>query len=325
MNTMVMLVRREFWEHRSLWIAPLIWVGVIVVLFSWVLFVGARHLDGNSIPGTPPGIHEPGIEMSPADRAEFQEKLRAGVQVDDSRKQTVTTFSFLLIGAMISGFATVVVFFYLIDCLFTERRDRSILFWKSLPISDTQVVLSKLATAMVAVPVGVILLSAATQFLLYCLVWLRFHGTLFGELMPDWDFLSWLRSQGLALGILVGSLLWYAPIAAYFLLLSAWARRLVFLWAVVPLIAIPVLEGIFFHSSKFAQFLSYRFGGYAKLMHLDEKVFSSNDQALPRVEEMFDAFHFSGLFTSADMWLGLVAAAALIYATIRIRRYRDES
>jgi len=325
MNTMAMLVRREFWEHRSLWIAPLIWVGVIVVLFSWVLFVGARHLDGNSIPGTPPGLEQPGIEMSEADRAELQKHLGAGVQLDDSRKQSVSTFSFLLIGAMISGFATVVVFFYLIDCLFTERRDRSILFWKSLPVSDTQVVLSKLLTAMVAVPLGVIVLSAATQFLLYCLVWLRFHGTMFGELMPDWDFMSWMRSQGLAIGIMVGSLLWYAPIAAYFLLLSVWARRLVFLWAVVPLIAIPVLEGIFFHTSRFADFLGYRFGGYMKLMHLEENAFSSSKDGLPRVEEVFDSFHFSGLFTSVDMWLGLVAAAVLVYATIRIRRYRDES
>jgi ABC-2 type transport system permease protein len=321
MNTMLMLVRREFWEHRSLWIAPLVWVGVIVVLFSWVLFIEARGFDGNFPP------EHAGIEMSETDRAEVQEQLRAGAQIDDSRKQSVFTLSYLVIGAMISGFATVVVFFYLIDCLFTERRDRSILFWKSLPVSDTQVVLSKLLTAMVAVPLGVIVLSGATQLLLYCLVWLKFSGTLVGELMPDWDFLSWLRSQGLALGIMVGSVLWYAPIAAYFLLLSVWARRLVFLWAVVPLIAIPVLEGIFFHTSRFADFLAYRFGGYMKLMHLDQQTFQSGHgkDELPRVEEIFSAFDFSGILASVDMWLGLVAAAGLVYATIRIRRFRDES
>jgi ABC-2 type transport system permease protein len=146
--------------------------------------------------------------------------------------------------------------------------------------------------------------------------------------MPGWDFMSWLRSQALGVGMMMGGVLWYAPIAAYLLLLSVWARRMVFLWAVLPLLAIPTLEFIFFKSRHFLDFLDYRTGGYMDQMRLDENVFKSaqqNGEGLPRVEDLFGAIEMSGMFTSADMWLGLAAAAAMTYVVIRVRRYRDES
>jgi ABC-2 type transport system permease protein len=314
MNTMTMLVKRELWEHRSLWIAPLVWVGVIILLSSWGVLLASNHVDVDHIPD------RPAIEQG----QDPDSSSEGALLKDESRKQSFSTAGYLIINAMVSGFATIVVFFYLIDCLFTERRDRSILFWKSLPLSDTQVVLSKLATAMVVVPVGVLLLSAATQFVMYCIVWLGFHGTAVGALMPDWDFISWMRSQLIGVELMIGGLLWYAPIAAYFLLLSVWARRLVFLWAVVPLIAAPFLEWVFLGSHHLAEFLSNRFGGYIPKMHAQD-AFQKGGEHVPRVEEIFASVDLSAIFASLEMWLGLVAAAAMIYATIRIRRYRDEA
>jgi len=313
MNTMVMLVKREFWEHRSLWIAPLVWVGVIILLSSWGFYVASNHIGAHD---SAPVV----IEQGPNSDAASENVVRH----DESRNQSFSTGGYLLINAMVSGFATIVVFFYLIDCLFTERRDRSILFWKSMPLSDTQVVLSKLATAMIAVPIGVLLLSAATQLVLYCISWLTFRGTLVGQYMPDWDIVSWLRSQFVGIELMIGGLLWYAPIAAYFLLLSVWARKLVFLWAVVPLAAIPLLEWVFLDSHTFGRFLLDRFGGYVPLMHA-EHAFQKGGENFPRVDAIFASVDLSGIFKTPDMWIGLAVAAALTYATIRIRRYRDES
>jgi ABC-2 type transport system permease protein len=321
MNTFPMLIRREFWENRSLWIAPLIWVGIIVVMVLWGVFVSLRHEDTNLV------LDAQTVEeirgMSDADR----EKMRGAIAFPEEGKQTAFAFSYLAIAWFISGFVSIVVFFYLIDCLYQERRDRSILFWKSMPVSDTQVVLSKLAVALGVVPVGVLLLAAATQLFLFIVLWLRFHGTVIGEIMPDWSFVSWFRAQVIALGVMAGGVMWYAPIAGYLLLVSVWARRNVFLWAVLPPVSLVALEGFFFHSTHVVQFIGRRFSGYITEMNLDSNAFKDQvgHERMPSIDDVFSALDLSGMFTSAEAWAGIAAAAAMVFVTIRIRRYRDDS
>jgi ABC-2 type transport system permease protein len=319
MNTKFpMLIRREFWEHKSLWIAPLVWAGLITLFFTWGVIQGPDNdvkviMDAQT-------MEEAGLNER--DRREMQK----AIDLPQERKETIFAVSFLAIFGMISVFMTIVVFFYLIDCLYTERKDRSILFWKSLPLSDTEVVLSKLAVAMVVVPIGVIVLTAALQFLLYIIVWARVHGTIIGEVMPDWSFTAWLRSQAVALGLTLGGVLWYSPIAAYLLLLSTWAKNKVFLWAVLPPIGLSVLEKVFQGSSHVAEFIARRFAGYIEEMRVDPDAFSAGtNNHLPAVSDVYDAFHLSNVFATPEMWLGVAAAAALIFGAIRIRRYRDDS
>jgi ABC-2 type transport system permease protein len=314
-TTFPMLIRRELWEHKSLWIAPLVWVGLITVFFTWGIIQGPDP-DARII-----------MDMQSMDQMNEHERreMQKAIDLPQDRKESIFAVSFLAIFGMISVFMTIVVFFYLIDCLYTERKDSSILFWKSLPVSDAEVVLSKLAVAMVVVPIGVILLTAAMQFLLYIIVWLRVHDTVIGEVMPDWSFVAWLRSQVVALGVTLGGVLWYAPIAAYLLLLSAWAKNKVFLWAVLPPIGLSVLEKVFQGSSHIAQFIARRFAGYIEEMRLDPNAFEPNNERLPAVSDVYDAFHLSNVFQTPEMWLGVAAAGALIFVAIRIRRYRDDS
>jgi ABC-2 type transport system permease protein len=321
MNTFPMLVRREFWEHRSLWIAPLIWVGIIVVIFTALLFIVTNH------PDVRPVAQAESIEAIPGLTAENRDQARHAMDLSDERKQSAFPLTYLAIWGLISGFASVVVFFYLIDCLYSERRDRSILFWKSLPVSDLEVVLSKFVVALILVPVGAVLLAAATQVVLYLVVWLRFHGTVIGDMVPDWSFIAWLRSQAIALGVMLGGIMWYAPIAAYLLMLSVWARRLVILWAILPLMALPALEGIFLHSTHVLEFLAHRFAGYMLKLHVDPVAFQqrSDSADVPRVQDVFNSLDMSGIFTSLETWIGIAAAAAMIFVTVRIRRYRDDS
>jgi ABC-2 type transport system permease protein len=322
MNTFMMLLRREVWEHRSLWIAPLVWVGVIVVMFTWGTIQMTRDNDLNEFASA--ATVEDLRNLSDAKRAHIEEAMN----LDQEHAQTFYAFSYLMISGLISGFACIVVFFYLIDCLFAERRDRSILFWKSLPVSDTQVVLSKFAMAMVVVPLGVLLLSAATQLLLLGIWNLRFGGTVIGLLTPDWDMVSWVRAQVLEGGLLLGSLMWYAPIAAWFLLLSVWVKRLVFLWALIPLIAAPLLEMLFLRSRHVFEFLAQRFTGHVEKI-VDPTVFRDTpggfNLQMARVQDLYDAFNISGIFMSLETWIGIAAAAGLLFLTIRVRRFRDES
>ncbi len=321
MNTFAMLIRREFWEHRSLWIAPLVWVGIILVMVTWLVFFTLRneHVDG-LMSANDAAVLE---QMRPEKRAEIER----AVQFPTERKHTAFALSYVAIAGLIMGFVTIVVFFYLIDCLYAERRDRSILFWKSLPVSDREVVLSKLTVALVVVPLGAVLLAAAMQLVLLLMVWLRFHGTIIDAIMPDWSLLAWLRSQVIIFGLALGGAMWYAPIAGYLLLVSIWARRNVFLWAVLPPLSLAALEGFFFHSTNVVEFLGRRFTGHTSEMNFDHAAFGDQHgpDELPRVEEVFDAFELSGMFTSLEAWLGIAATAVMVYAAIRIRGYRDES
>jgi ABC-2 type transport system permease protein len=317
-STFPMLLRREFWEHKSLWIAPLVWIGLILIFSTWGVI--QTHGDGvDAMIGTH-GVDQ--MDLNDRDR----EQLQNAIKLPDDKKQSFFAFSFLAFFGLISVFMTIVVFFYLIDCLYTERKDRSILFWKSMPISDTSVVLSKLAVAMVVVPIGVILLAAITQFLIYIVVWLRLHGTAMSGVLPDWSFLAWMRAQVVALGMMLGGVLWYVPIAGYLLLLSAWAKNKVFLWAVLPPIALPILERVFLNTDYVARFIGERFAGYIHLMKVNPDAFEAgNGTHMPSVSDVYGAFHLSNVFTSAEMWLGVAAGAVMVFAAIRIRRYRDES
>lgn len=331
MNSLAIHVRREFWEHRSLWIAPVVWVGIITLMFAWTIFVVVPHEIGRDGFVLGSGEHA-SIQMDEKDRAELADAMSQAKEHSLSSrgdKDAFFAFSYLAITGLVTTFVCVVVFFYLIDCLYAERRDRSILFWKSLPISDAQVVLAKLAVALVVVPLGAILLAAVMQLLMVFLVWARFHGTPIGPQLPDLTLLAWIKSQAMALVISLGGVLWYAPIAGYLLLMSSWARRNVFLWAVLPPIALGALEAFFMHSSRVFEFIGWRFSGFAKLLAVDPNSMNigtrTGPDEMPHVGDALSRLNLSGMFTSVEMWIGLAAAAAMVYAAIRMRRYRDES
>ena len=334
MNTLTINLKREFWEHRSLYIAPLVWAAIITVMFAYVIFFVVPHDMGphgnfNGHISMGPDGADATAELSDAERKQVADAIARSAAQSHGPTQKVYAAAYLGNSLLVAGFACIVVFFYLIDCLYSERRDRSILFWKSLPISDAQVVLSKLAIALVIVPLGAILLAMAMQLVMLAMVWLRFHGSAVWGAFPDWSFVEWFKSLVMALGLGLVGVLWYAPIAGYLLLMSSWARRNVFLWAVLPPIALIVLELFFFHTSIVARFFGERFVGFVRQIHVDPTAFnvgSRDGGAAPaRVNDIFNTFDLSGVFMHADMWLGLVAAAAMVFVAIRLRRYRDES
>jgi ABC-2 type transport system permease protein len=139
--------------------------------------------------------------------------------------QMIYAFTLAML-TMVQLFALVLVlFFYLLDSLLAERKDRSILFWKSLPVSDTEVVTSKLLTAAVAAPALVLLLSAVVHVLFRLVVWARFHGSIVGDVMPLFDLEVWLKVQAASWVMTVTAIVWYLPLVGYLMLVSVWARR----------------------------------------------------------------------------------------------------
>jgi ABC-2 type transport system permease protein len=300
MKALLIQVRREFWEHRSLWIAPLA-IGVVLLLAAAIF--GRIQLDFGG-PAGGPGRPRPLFELMLLSWA----------------------VPFYLAAAILASI-------YLLDCLYGERRDRSILFWRSMPVSDTETVLSKLLVGLVIVPLGTFLLAAVTSILASAILALRNHALLLDAGGPPlWNTLSWLRMQGIMLYGLIATLLWYAPYATYLMLASIWARRSPYAWAFIPPVLLAIFEHMVFGTNHIGRVVERGFG---ELLHL---AFRLNEQigfnvgdviAPPRggggARILMRPLNPSELLSSPQLWLGLLAAAVMVLLTIRLRRYRDDS
>jgi ABC-2 type transport system permease protein len=220
----------------------------------------------------------------------------------------LTLFQFVVLGF--------VVFFYLLDSLLGERKDRSILFWKSLPVSDTQVVASKALTALVLAPLIALLVSAATQLLVGVIWAIRGSGD---SGLLAFDATSWFQLQIGSVLLAAATIVWYLPLAGYFLLISVWARKNAFLWALLPPIGVMIAERIFLGSIHFVRFLGDRFAGAYVVMGRDNSHFEFHSVL------GFFAARVGRVFAAPETWMGIVAAAVMFFAVVRIRRYRDDS
>ena len=297
-QTLVTLVRREFWEHRGLWLAP---VATAAVLVLFALFAHG---------------HVAHIQVEGEDAADF------GPQ----QALALSTYMQGVIWVVLNLVMAFVLTFYFADCLYAERKDRSIYFWKSLPVSDGLTVASKFLVGVVVVPLGVWVLAALTHVVV--MVIFAAHVAL-GQLPPGvvaWSTPTWLRVEGLfLLGVMLGAL-WNAPISGYLMLVSAWARRNPLMWAMVPLL-LALLEVILFHTTYLWTFIVYRLHGIWDVLANGGNLRftqSSHFQMQP-LDALWGDLHFRAAFTYLDLWLGVAAAAGLIYAAIRIRRFRDDS
>jgi ABC-2 type transport system permease protein len=294
-DRMLTLIRREYWEHRALWIWPVA-VAALVILAATV----GRGQMGLEVP------------LSPQER-------RAAFELGE----------WWLVGFPLALTAIIVLWIYAADCLYAERRDRSILFWKSMPVSDTATVLSKLLVAMVITPLGVYLLTLLTSLIIVAVLGMR--GCC-GPADPVlWDGGAWLHAQSVALVGWIASTLWYAPITAYLMLVSAWARRNVSLWVLLPPVLAALVERIALGTHYVGTALLYRLGAAWRQLSVNTVLMGPSPQppgtgslhALP--SQMVAQMRPAAAFANIDLWLGLLVAVACIYGAIRIRRYRDDT
>jgi len=282
MKAMMMLVRREFWEHRMLLFAPITLCVIFLVLCALAganFDIGWMNFDGTS---------------------GAQQAMPRGFYLVMN-----LVFTILLYALM-----AMVAFFYLCDCLYAERKDRSILFWKSLPVSDTMTVLSKLVVALVGVPLVVYGLALVTN----ALSWVIFMVTVDFAPSRGPTALNWLKMNGYLLADVFVLALWFAPIAAYQLVVSVWVPRAVAVWTLLPPVAVILGQKIFFDSWSIAELVRQRFGG-----------FTINFGGGESPAAAIDAINAIPLLARADLWIGVAIAAVLVYVTIRIRRHSDDT
>jgi ABC-2 type transport system permease protein len=211
--------------------------------------------------------------------------------------------------------AFIVGIFYALDAFYGERRDRSILFWKSLPVSDVTTVVSKALIPLAVLPVIGLVIGTAVQIVLL------FAGTGIvratgGNPGVVWSEFRFFQEPIVMIYGLAVHALWFAPIFAWMFLISAWARRTPVLWALLPLFAIAILERITFGTAYFVSLIRYRFmGGMIE-------GFVSRPQDTPCLDRI-DQLSPIRFLSAPGLWVGLIFAVACLAGAVRLRRYRE--
>ncbi len=285
------LIRRELWEYRAAWILPSVTGGLLVLAASF------GHVDVD-VAGARPGPDALG-------------------------------------GAVLFGFGVVFLFvmlayssWYLLDCLNADRRDRSILFWKALPIGDAQSVLAKLATGLIVVPLIYFAAADVTTLAIAFIVSLRARAWI-GSAM--WHPGQWLQLQALWLYLIATLAVWLLPVAGWLLLVSASVRRATVLWALLPPLAALWTERALLGTHWIGRLLASRFvSGYpvAAFHDLSGSLLgalglpgTSRSATPPSVWTVLAPLRF---VEAPATWLGAAVGAVLIAAAIRVRaRHAD--
>lgn len=285
-RTLYWSVRRELWESRSVYLAPLA-VAAFVLLASSISVLGLPH------------------------------RLQAVAAHEAAQQHTVLVRPFRSAPAPIMLVTFLVGIFYALDALYGERRDRSILLWKSLPVSDLATVLSKASIPLLVLPLIGFVVGLATQ------VGLLFLGTAVlsvAGLDPGrlWTELQFFRGVPIMLYGVVVHALWFAPLYAWLLLVSAWAQRTPVLWAALPPFVLVIAERIVFGTSYVGALLRYRVTGA-----MTEAFGASAEPGAPRLADRLSALDPLRFLASPGLWLGLLVAAAFLVAATRLRRFRD--
>ncbi len=300
------LVRRELWEARSAWVAPLAVGGL------WVASVLIGALNGSiSING-----------LSPEHLDRLHEKLTP------ANLDGIASLALSFIGTTFLVLVAATQFFYAIDALYGERRDRSVLFWKSMPVSDRETVLSKLVFATLVMPVVAALAAVATQVLVFAILSPRV-AAIDGVLPHLWNPSVWGGSLLLTLYALLVFALWNLPLIGWYLLVSAWVPRSPLMFATLPPLGVMLAEKIVFGTHYATQVLLARlltlgpaFGGRHDGSDVGLVVQEDRLEIPHTLVDAMRPLHFLG---SPEVWAGVIVGVAFVFAAIHIRRTRDEA
>ena len=298
------LIKREIWEHRSIWVTPAA-IAVIVTLGVLAMLVFASGFAAE------------------LDMAIFGAQNLAG---DSERKAALTAF-FLSTSWVFIIALMILTVFYSLDSLYAERKDKSILFWRSLPVTDAETVISKLITAIFVLPVATILGIIGTHIvnLTIASIWVSMKGGDGGMLV--WGSVSFLDNWLAAFIVILASGIWMSPFVGWFLLVSAYTKRSPLLMAFMPLILIGLLEGIILRTHVFAENVLARGDGLPIFRTVDiERFFETEEWRVGEgASSLLTHLDIVQFLTSPSMWAGVAVCALLSTGAIYVRRFRDES
>ncbi len=279
-------VRSELWHYRPIVLGPL---AAAFILVTTVLLGALAHPS----------------------------RLGALLGSDAVSRHQAIAEPYLLTPPMVALGAFFVGMIYSLIALRSERRDRSILFWKSLPVSDATTVLSKAAVVFLVLPLVVfaVTMVAYAAFLLIGSAALIVTG---GNPLALWHELALVDRLVMILYGISTLFAQHAPIYAWLLMVSAWAPRLAALWALLPPYAIVAAERMMFGHSRFEELLrDLVIGAFTRSFGLDP----SHD-TMPAIDQIAQ-LDPAALLGRPGLWFGLALTAIFLWLAIRARRDRE--
>ncbi len=307
MNQLPTLIRREFWEHRNIFLVlPAITTGFFLLLMLLLLLAS----------GT--GVAEINVDTNGQQAKEF---FNNSMVTDDVYKLIVyqldasptedraryINFGLQSMGAPLMLILWFVMFFYLLNTLYNDRRDRSILFWKSMPVSDAMTVISKLVTGLWLVPLVYLLGVALLQFVGMLMLSFATMGTEISLWETVWApaaiFSNWIQY----LGVILFYSLWALPFFAWLITVSAYAKSVPLVWALGVPIALTIIEKVVSNQSLLANWMKD---------HMVPIRFLSQDQSVTD--------NIWNLLPSLQMVSAVVVGGVLIFIAIWFRGKADE-
>jgi len=323
MNKLPLLLKREYWEHRGGFLWAPVWITGAILILTVLGIISAEVFRSNA--------HvQIGFSL---------DELRKSISADDIAKAAngLDIVQLVFVGVASVGLFFV-TFFYLLGALYDDRRDRSVLFWKSLPISDTETVASKALTALLMMPL--IVLAVATvaylAFLVLVSAWIGAHGlNPLPAVLGSHPIGMLLR----LIAMLPVSALWALPTIGWLLFWSAYVRSKPFLWAVLlPVVALianawlgalgaPHVDGNLFLASILGRLLfSVMPGSWAGASGIsignEHVTFNMNDD---HVVSSLDPSHVYGLLATPNLWVGVLGGLVLLACAVQMRRRRVET
>ena len=320
MKTLPLLVKREYWEHRGGFLWTPVWVTGITLLLTVLGLITAEIFRSRA-------------------------HVRVGFSLDmlrqniDAKDWTDAGYGLDVVQFMFGALPCIalffVLFFYLLGTLYDDRRDRSVLFWKSLPVSDLATVASKALTAMFVAPLIALAVStiAYVAFLVIVGTWLSLHGL---NVLPAIAASHPIRTAWRMLLTIPVDALWALPAIGWLMFWSAWARSKPFLWAVM----LPIL--VVFANWWIGVLGGPHFGGVldvAKILgRLLLSVAPGGWMSLEGAEGIREWMPHPGVdsggllaperllavITSTNLWIGVAGGLVLLAATVWLRGRRIE-
>jgi ABC-2 type transport system permease protein len=319
MKTFAWLLRREFWENKGgfFW-APVIAGAVFLLMNFGGILIAETAASRSKIQIGALKLGELTQTMSEVQR------LQVGAGID---------MALLTIAGLIGMVSAIVVFFYCLSALYDERRDRSVLFWKSLPISDQATVASKVVSAVIIAPIIATVVACITGFLFLLMIsaYMMLHGI--SPMSLIWSNASPFATWSKILLALPISAVWALPSIGWLMLCSVWARSKPFLWAFLVPAGVGVmvwwfdlmqslsLPSTWYWTEVFSRALFSGFNTWLTPMRLN---FDGVTDPSGLMDQAFSLVSIYGNFARMELWIGAAIGIAMLVLATYLRRWRDE-
>jgi len=320
MNTVSTLLKREYWENRGHFLLTPVAIGGFLIFVMILALFNTEHLfdthsasfGGISING----VNVNGLDFLGGLTIEF-------ANLELARRQEIWEMGFYGISSSFTFVMVLVSFIYLLGSLYDDRKDRSILFWKSLPVSDLMTVTSKIITVLFVIPAFFVAASTITFIaimLISSVVALFSGGSLWASIWQPAPFL--MAPLKLYFSHVIQSL-WAAPFLGWLLLVSSWTKRKPILMATIPVGLISFLEYYFYRTNIFFSAVRDRALGWVAPIDVSTGHHIGSNQPVHEQGMIYNYSHT--LLSLPAFWYGLAVAAIMVAGAVYIRRYRDES